>query len=167
MNSFFLCLAFNFSIIKQEVFIYKDSLKTLCNSAEYLIQESKQNKIDPFVMTALIYYESAWQHNISGPTGDCGLTQILHKYVKDTSCKDLYQPNLAIYHGIRVLRTYKTYLENKNRPSAISDALKCYPSGYKCECTRCDAYSKKIMRLANKLKKEYKKIRKYSDETTR
>lgn len=158
MNSFALCIAFNFLLIQGNIYVKDSALKTMCSNAKYIISKSKQFNIDPFVLTALIYHESRWQKDATGTAGDCGLAQTLHKYIPNTTCKDLHNPKIAIHHGAKFLNTFKNYLKVKSKPHAPKDYLKCYPSGYKCACTRCNQYSNKIMKLANKIKQKYIKI---------
>ena len=168
MNSFFLCIAFNFLIVKNQVYLNEDSLNTLCKNSEYLIQESSKHNIDPFVVVALIYNESGWRKKISNSAGACGLTQVLHKYLKGVSCKALYDPKLSIHHGIRILSIYKKHLKSKKNNKNIKNVLQCYASGYKCKCKRCKAYAYRIMRLAKSLKQQYRIIEKvYNEQDTR
>ena len=158
MNSFALCVAFNFLIIQGVVHVKDSALKTMCNNSQTLITESQHFNINPFVLTSLIYHESRWQQNATGSAGDCGLAQVLHKYVPHTTCKDLYNPKVAIHHGARFLNTFKRYLKSKQRPHSAKHYLKCYPSGYKCSCARCNQYSSKVIKLADKIKEQYEEI---------
>lgn len=158
MNSFALCIAFNFLLSQGTIHVKDSSLKTMCANAQTVISESKNFNIDPFVLTSLIYHESRWEKNANGPTGDCGLSQVLHKYIPNTTCKDLHDPKLAIYHGARLLSIFRNYLKAKSKPYSPEHYLKCYPSGYKCACIRCNQYSAKVLSLANKIRRKYNRI---------
>ena len=116
MNSFALCIAFNFLLSQGTIHVKDSSLKTMCANAQTVISESKNFNIDPFILTSLIYHESRWEKNANGPTGDCGLSQVLHKYIPNTTCKDLHNPKLAIYHGARLLNIFRNYLKTKSQP---------------------------------------------------
>jgi hypothetical protein len=158
MNSFALCIAFNFLLSQGSIYVKDSALKTMCSNAKTVIVESQRFDIDPFVLTSLIYHESRWQRDATGPTGDCGLAQNLHKYIPNTTCKDLHNPKVGIHHGAKFLSAFKTYLKRNSKPHSPKDYLKCYPSGYRCACTRCNQYSRKVMNLANKIKEKYTKI---------
>jgi soluble lytic murein transglycosylase-like protein len=151
MNSFVFCIAFNFLSISNKIDIYDYQLSNLCQNADELINISQQNNIDPFVYASLIYYESRWTPNLKSPKGACGLSQVIPKYVKGVNCKDLMDPKISLKIGAKALSYWK-----KHSKGSISKALKCYSTGYKCNY---GAYSKRIMSLSKKVKKQYKIIK--------
>ena len=161
-NSFLLCVSFQFLMVSQpDIYIKDSALKTLCKNADNLFLVSKKYNIDPFVFASLIYTESRWEKTQIGSSGDCGLTQVLHKYVKDVSCKDLFKPSLALEEGAKKLDIFKKYLIKKSKPPTLRKTLKCYKSGYNCGCKYCNLYADKIIDLSNKLKNIYIKNKQY------
>jgi soluble lytic murein transglycosylase-like protein len=150
MNSFIFCIAFNFLTISGTIQLYDKNLKTFCSNADNLINISKQNDIDPFVYASLIYYESRWTNNLRSTAGACGLSQVIPKYIKNTTCQDLMNPKISLKVGAQALSYWK-----KHSKGSIEKALKCYSTGYKCSYT---SYSKRIINLSHAIKKQYNKI---------
>jgi soluble lytic murein transglycosylase-like protein len=152
INGFILCMSFNFLSISNSIDINTQGLTTLCNNAEYLNKMYKDYQIDPFVYSSLIYYESRWQPNLKSNAGACGLSQVLHKYLKGISCKDLFDPKVSILYGAKSLSYWKKYKKN-----SIRKALKCYSTGYKCSYS---SYSRRIIKLSKLIKHQYETIKK-------
>ena len=151
INSFILCISFNFLSISNSIDIKSSGLSTLCQNANYLNQIYEEYKIDPFIYSSLIYYESRWEPNLKSHAGACGLSQVLHKYVKGVSCKDLFDPKSSMLYGAKNLSYWKKY-----KKGSISKALKCYSTGYKCSYS---SYSRRIIKLSKLIKNQYKIIK--------
>lgn len=161
-SSFLLCISFQFLMVSQpDIYIKDSALKTLCKNANNVFSVSKKYDIDPFVLTSLVYRESRWEKTQVGSSGDCGLTQVLHKYVKGVSCKDLFEPSLALEEGAKKLNIFKKYLIKKSKPPTVRKTLKCYKSGYNCGCKYCNLYADGIIDLSDKLKNIYIKNKQY------
>lgn len=155
INGFLLCISFNFLSISNTIDIKEEGLQTLCNNAHHLNEIKNKYNIDPFIYASLIYYESRWQPKVRSHAGACGLSQVLHKYIKGVSCEDLFEPETALFHGAKNLAYWKKY-----KDGSISNALKCYSTGYKCSYS---SYSKRILLLSKKIRNQYNQIKRTMD----
>lgn len=144
-------MSFNFLSISNVIDIKSEGLSTLCANAHYLNETYQEYDIDPFVYASLIYYESRWQPKVKSPVGACGLSQVMHKYAKGISCKDLYEPETALLQGAKNLAYWKNY-----KKGSIAKALKCYSTGYKCSYS---SYSKRILKLSKRIRRQYNQIK--------
>lgn len=127
----------------------KKGVQTACEQAVHLIETAQEIDISPFVLSAMIWYESRWIPDVTpSPKGACGLTQILPKY-SPYSCRELENPRRSITEGASIL--YYWY----EREGSIKSALKCYNSGYKCSSTQ---YANTILKKTKLLQAEYLKV---------
>jgi len=150
IDGFVLCLAFNFLSLNNQIDIKDSGIRNACKNSHHLATVSQEYNIDPFVYAALIYNESRWVPDLVSPAGACGLTQVLHKYVKPT-CNQLKEPETSIIYGAKSLSYWKKY-----KKGSMFKALNCYSSGYKCNNP---AYSRRILKISKKLKKQYNIIK--------
>lgn len=124
--------------------------KIACNNAEYIIQQSEKREIDPLIVAAIIYTESAFSPQVVSKAGACGLTQVLPKYSKYT-CGQLKQPRVAIREGVRALSLWLTWAEGAagkrgETRSKIDIALCGYNAGVRCIRRPKSRVTKKVMR---------------------
>ena len=100
---------------------YKDRLNSggsvcdgTCRKAKCTFSNEVKNAINQYHgsidvghLSALICQESGGNKTITGPTGDCGLMQVLFKDVGNTSCTgpkvNLFDPNVNVQEGVKIL----------------------------------------------------------------
>jgi soluble lytic murein transglycosylase-like protein len=150
------CLSLGFLSYTQALEIKPLGLRTLCENTEHIFNASKIHKLDPFVLTALIYNESRGIPNLESSAGACGLTQVIPKYVRGVSCRDLFKPKKSIYVGAKSL---SYWLELKNQ--SMHKALQCYSTGFKCSYK---SYAKRILRISKKIKTAHNFIKRILHE---
>lgn len=149
INSAILCVSFYNVHLDHKINIKSQGLINFCKYSEDLVLSAEENKIDPFILAALIYQESRWIADLTSPAGACGLTQVMPRYLGQTCDFILNAPDLAIEAGAYVLQKYKyEFLKVHN----IEKALQCYSTGVKCNYP---LYSKKILKNAKLFKKYY------------
>jgi soluble lytic murein transglycosylase-like protein len=126
----------------------------ICKNADFLVSEATKSKVDPFVFTSLIYYESAFRPRVVSYAGACGLTQVLPRYSRYT-CEQLKNPRTSIKEGLRHLRVWLQRAKGNQRL-----ALCGYNAGNKCFTSKSfkrkiqKRYSDKIIITANRLYSE-------------
>tara|TARA_Y100000004_G_C8772168_1_gene351195 strand:+ start:156 stop:695 length:540 start_codon:yes stop_codon:yes gene_type:complete len=143
--------------------------KIACNNAEYIIQQSEKRAIDPLIVAAIIYRESAFSPGVVSKAGACGLTQVLPKYSKYT-CKQLKQPRVAIREGVRALNLWLTWAEGsmgkkgENR-SKLDIALCGYNAGFRCIRYPKSKVTRRVMRVyVGRVKRTYLKLKREFDD---
>ncbi len=156
MTSIIFCLSLGFLSYTQTLEIKPLGLRVLCENTEHIFNASKIHNLDPFVLTALIYNESRGIPNLESSAGACGLTQVIPKYVRGVSCRDLFEPKKSIYTGAKSLGYW---LEFKNQ--SINKALQCYSTGFKC---RYKSYAKRVLKISNKIKTTHNTIKRIFHE---
>ena len=119
--------------------------KVACDNAEYIIQQSEKGEIDPLIVAAIIYTESAFSPRVVSKAGACGLTQVIPKYSKYT-CKQLKQPRVAIREGVRALNLWLSWAEGstgkKGETRSKMDIALCgYNAGFRCIRTEPVSYT--------------------------
>ena len=97
-----------------------------CDNAAYIIQQSEKRDIDPLIVAAIIYRESAFSPRAVSHAGACGLTQVMPKYSRYT-CEQLKQPKVAIREGVRALATWLSWAGGD-----MAHALCGYNAGTRC-----------------------------------
>ena len=135
-------------------------LERACNHMPEIIAETKGTKIKPEILLSLIHYESRWKPKVVSKAGACGLTQVIPRYSggrKDgapkLSCQQLQNPKTSIKYGARILHRWI----NKYGKGSVDKGLCGYNAGYNCKGT--SSYSRKVRRLASKIRRKMKKIR--------
>ncbi len=152
-----------------EFYLSKSRQHLIKQTAEYVVEVSKKYNFDPMLIFALIYTESGWKKSAVSSAGACGLTQVLPKYtgngkggknsagVKKLTCKQLKNPRVSIYTGIKTLRWWRAYHKGD-----IKRALCGYNAGFRCKGSRPSSggmkYAEKIFYYKNKFIKKYKEI---------
>ena len=138
--------------------------KVACDNAQYIIQQSEKRAIDPLIVSAIIYRESAFSPGVVSKAGACGLTQVLPKYSKYT-CGQLKQPRVAIREGVRALSVWLSWAEGSvgkkgETRSKMDIALCSYNAGFRCIRYPKSRVTKKVMRLyVGKVKETYLKLK--------
>jgi len=149
INSAILCVSFYNVHLDHKINIKSQGLINFCKYSEDLVLSAEENKIDPFILVALIYQESRWITDLTSSVGACGLTQVIPRYLGQECNFLLNAPDLAIEAGAYVLQKYKyEFLKVHD----IEKALQCYSTGVKCSYP---LYSKKILQNAKLFKKYY------------
>jgi len=146
-----MCMTFSMLSTTSHFRLPQNSVQIACENAQSIIIVSKEEKISPFILSALIFHESRFSPHAKSTAGACGLTQVLPKYVPAT-CKQLQSDTgLSLQTGATIL---SMWLQKKK---TYKVALQCYNSGYRC---RSKTYSKNIIRTAKVLKQTYNRTRK-------
>ena len=149
INSAILCISFYNVHLDHKVNIKSEGLINFCKYSKDLLLAAEKNKIDPFILAALIYQESRWIANLTSSVGACGLTQVIPRYLGQECDFLLNAPDLAIEAGAYVLHKYKyKFLKDKD----VFKALQCYSTGIKCNYP---SYAKSVMANAKLFKKYY------------
>lgn len=122
-----LCIVFS----SQAFYLSDYRKKTVCKNSSTVVQESKKNNLDPFLLAALIYTESGWKKTAVSYAGACGLTQVLPKYTgqitKKYTCNQLKNPRDSIKAGAKILRWWIDYHKGN-----IKQGLCGYNAGFRC-----------------------------------
>ena len=117
---------------------------------------SKQYKIDPVLMTALIHVESNWKAHVVSYAGACGLTQVIPKYSRGYTCEQLKDPDTSIRVGSRIFSYW--YYKYSKRKSAV--ALCGYNAGFRCKGAAPNkygvSYAKKVLKIAKRIRRKIK-----------
>jgi soluble lytic murein transglycosylase-like protein len=74
-----------------------------------ILKTAKANRLDPFLIKAIIYAESQFNRREVSPAGACGLMQLMPRTAKLLSVKDIFDPEENIRAGAVHLR----YLLNR------------------------------------------------------
>mgnify|MGYP003981988207 CR=1 FL=1 len=123
-------------------------LDVVCKYASVVIEASEEHNVSPYLLAALIFYESSWHTKAKSHAGACGLTQVIPKYSK-YSCKQLLVPRISIKEGAAKLRGWIDFTVRKHKHEDVAKALACYNAGYTClGSTRARQYSRKVSALA-------------------
>lgn len=142
--------------------------KVACQNAEYIVQQSEKRGINPLIVTAVIYRESAFSPRVVSHAGACGLMQVLPRYSKYT-CEQLKNPKIGIRDGIRALKWWLSWAEGtkqkrkkKGDTRTVTQAALCgYNAGTRC-ITRPNGrlskavtrrYVKRVMNTFDKFKR--------------
>ena len=125
--------------------------KYACTHARQVVKESKKNKIDPIVLVALISVESNWRPHVVSSANACGLTQVIPKWSKGYTCKQLKNPKTSIKVGSRIFG----YWLHKYAKGDYYTALCGYNAGFRCKGKHPNKwgknYSKKVMKMATRI----------------
>jgi soluble lytic murein transglycosylase len=152
MEAFLFCIA-----------LYASNFPTgeaACEHAETLIKYSKEYEVDREVLTSLIYFESGWRPNRVSKSKACGLTQVIPRWTKPFigkryNCRQLKDPETSIKVGAHFLSKHLESSEGN-----YNQALCFYNRGPRgCHRTkiikkRGTSYSRKILKLTNKIKRK-------------
>ena len=141
--------------------------KRACQYMPTIVKESNRHNIDPIIFVALIFTESCFNPWEVSRANACGLTQVIPKWTggkasgrKKYTCKQLKNPYTSIKVGSRILAWWIKYAKGN-----VRNALCGYNAGFK-RCFNKDPklnikiYSNKVTRVARKLRREMKKIKK-------
>tara|TARA_Y100000034_G_C6868093_1_gene395868 strand:+ start:587 stop:1108 length:522 start_codon:yes stop_codon:yes gene_type:complete len=143
-----------------------------CDHMHTVVEEAKQNKIDPVTFVALIYIESRWNSKVVSKSGACGLTQVMPRWSTDRkksfgerlTCRQLFEPEVSIRRGAKIF----AYWFHKYSKKRYRTALCGYNAGFRCKgespYPRGIAYAKKVLKYTKKIKKEMKILREYEEE---
>ena len=131
-----------------------------CQHLETVVEAANHYDIRPEVMTAMIYTESRWNPKAVSKSNACGLTQVLPKYTRNPklTCKSLFDPKVSIWTGAKKLN----YWIYKYGRGSERIGLCGYNAGYRCKGKnkhrRGVFYSKRVLKRARIVAREYKKI---------
>ena len=139
-----------------------------CDNMEVLVDEAAATGIRPELVVSMIYYESRWTPTAVSYAGACGLMQVIPKFTgnkkvgnKKLTCEQLKKPEANIRSGTKVL-SYWLHKYKRTRGNEKT-AVCSYFAGYRCAGKNPSRaglrYSRKIRRLANKLKKQIDHIK--------
>ena len=122
--------------------------KYACKHTAQIVKESKKHNFDPIVFAALIHVESNWRPHVVSSANACGLTQVIPKWSKGYTCKQLKVPKTSIKVGSRVFG----YWLNKYAKGDYLTALCGYNAGFRCKGKHPNKwgtrYAKKVMKMA-------------------
>ena len=109
--------------------------RNLCKWEADIVRESNKNNLEPELLVALIYVESAYWPSSVSYANACGLTQVVPKWTggKETrgvryTCEQLKNPKTAIRVGARIL-SYNIRVYAKGN---VDKGLCFYNAGSKC-----------------------------------
>ena len=109
--------------------------RNLCKWEADIVRETSKNNIEPELLAALIYVESAYWPSSVSYANACGLTQVVPKWTggKETrgikyTCEQLKNPRTAIKVGARIL-SYNIRVYAKGN---TDKGLCFYNAGSKC-----------------------------------
>ena len=143
-----LCAAISFTSADGSSYLSQDRIRVACKYAPEVLQAAKTHEVSPFILAALIYYESSWYTQAKSSVGACGLTQVLPKYSQYT-CQQLYNPRRSIREGAEKLRGWMDFTLRHDKVMCEKKALACYNAGYVClGSSSAKQYSKKVIALA-------------------
>jgi len=124
-----------------------------CHFSNHVVKYSKQYKIDPYLLTALIQVESNWKPHVVSHAGACGLTQVIPKYSRGYTCKQLKDPITSIRVGARIFSYWYYKYAKRNKTIALCG----YNAGFRCKGTSPNkyglTYAKKVVTMYNRLKR--------------
>jgi soluble lytic murein transglycosylase-like protein len=122
-----------------------------CKHTAQIVKESKRHNFDPIVFVALIHVESNWLPHVVSSANACGLTQVIPKWSKGYTCKQLKNPKTSIKVGSRIFG----YWLNKYAKGDYYKALCGYNAGFRCKGKRPNKwgmnYAKKVMKMATRI----------------
>ena len=125
--------------------------KYACTHTRQVVAASKKNKFDPIVLVALISVESNWRPHVVSSANACGLTQVIPKWSKGYTCKQLKNPKTSIKVGSRIFG----YWLHKYGKGDYYTALCGYNAGFRCKGKHPNkwgkSYSKKVMKMATRI----------------
>ena len=125
--------------------------KYACKHTPQIVSESKKHRFDPIVFVALIHVESNWLPHVVSYANACGLTQVIPKYSRGYTCKQLKTPKTSIKVGSRIFG----YWLNKYSKGNYYTALCAYNAGFRCKGKRPNKwgmrYAKKVMKMATRI----------------
>ena len=84
--------------------------KNVCKYEHIIVEEASKNNIEPELLAAVIYVESAFYPKVVSKANACGLTQVVPKWTggpetkyKKYTCNQLKNPSTSIKVGAQVL----------------------------------------------------------------
>jgi soluble lytic murein transglycosylase-like protein len=132
--------------------------RNLCKWEADIVRESSKNNIEPELLAALIYVESAYWPSSVSYANACGLTQVVPKWTggKETrgikyTCEQLKNPRTAIKVGARIL-SYNVRVYAKGN---TDKGLCFYNAGSKC--LRGTSFYKRLY-YVKKINKFYRRL---------
>ena len=124
-----------------------------CKYSRQVVKYAEQYKIDPYLLTALIQVESGWFPHVVSYAGACGLTQVIPKYSRGYTCKQLKDPDTSIRVGARIFSYWYYKYAKRNK----SIALCGYNAGFRCKGKSPNkyglTYAKKVVKMYGRLKR--------------
>ena len=124
-----------------------------CHFSKHVVKYSKQYKIDPYLLTALIQVESNWKPHVVSYANACGLTQVIPKYSRGYTCEQLKDPITSIRVGARIFSYWYYKYAKRNK----SIALCGYNAGFRCKGKSPNkyglTYAKKVVKIYGRLKR--------------
>lgn len=134
--------------------------ESICKILPHVIEESRENNIDPFLLMGLITVESNWQSSAVSSAPACGLTQVMPKYTggkatagKKYTCGELKNPKTSVSVGAKVLSWWiHSYGKGK-----VSVGLCGYYAGFRCypPIPAGEAYYKKVFNRKRMIERRY------------
>ena len=122
--------------------------KYACTHAKRVVKHCQKHKLDPVVFVSLIHVESNWRPHVVSYANACGLTQVIPKYSRGYTCKQLKDPKTSIKVGTRILG----YWLHKYAKGDYHTALCGYNAGFRCKgknpIKHGKQYAKKVMKMA-------------------
>jgi|TARA_R110000824_G_C14919849_1_gene647589 soluble lytic murein transglycosylase-like protein len=125
--------------------------KYACTHTKQVVKECKKHKLDPIVFVSLIHVESNWRPHVVSYANACGLTQVIPKWSRGWTCKQLKKPKTSIKVGSRILG----YWLHKYAKGNYYTALCGYNAGFRCKgknpIKHGKQYAKKVMKMATRI----------------
>jgi len=125
--------------------------KYACTHTKQVVKECKKHKLDPIVFVSLISVESNWRPHVVSYANACGLTQVIPKWSRGWTCKQLKNPKTSIKVGSRILG----YWLHKYAKGNYYTALCGYNAGFRCKgknpIKHGKQYAKKVMKMATRI----------------
>jgi len=125
--------------------------KYACTHTKQVVKECKKHKLDPIVFVSLISVESNWRPHVVSYANACGLTQVIPKWSRGWTCKQLKNPKTSIKVGLRILG----YWLHKYAKGNYYTALCGYNAGFRCKgknpIKHGKQYAKKVMKTATRI----------------
>lgn len=142
----------------------------VCKHEKEILEQSKENKIDPLLYTALLWTESRFTPDAVSKSKACGISQVLPKYTDPkVKCDDLKNPKVGIKYGAKALSFWYYSYAKRNKKIAIC----AYNMGYRCkgeggvkpEDTTGYVYAKHVMKVYRRFAREKRKLNKLKEKS--
>jgi len=138
--------------------------KNICEYEKAIIANAQRYDVEPELVTAVMYVESAFYPNVKSSAGACGLMQVIPRYTggiatgyKKYTCQQLKRPSIGIKTGTRVLNWTIHHFAKGN----IDKGLCFYNAGYRCSKRSYYKklyYVKLVKEVRDKIKRVYEEV---------
>lgn len=151
MNAILLSLC---TIIPSSLYVSKKQERVICKYESTIKEEAARNSLEPELLAAVIYVESAFRPSAVSSANACGLTQVVPKWTggpetrnRKYSCRELKNPKVSIRVGAQILGFLIDHYASGNE----NKALCMYSTGSIClknkDLHKRSRYVKKVRKV--------------------